>query len=53
MKEAKTGKESIASKANYLSNRQTFICGGGGSMKGILTFLIAFVLFGFGSCKSR
>jgi hypothetical protein len=51
MKEAKTGKESITSKANYLSNRQTFIWGGGGSMKGILTFLIAFVVFGFSSCK--
>jgi hypothetical protein len=50
MKEAKAGKESIASKANYLSNRQTFICGG---MKGVLTLLIAFVLFGFSSCKPR
>jgi hypothetical protein len=29
MKEAKTEKESIVSKANYLSNRQTFICGEG------------------------
>jgi hypothetical protein len=49
MKEAKTRKESIVSKANYLSNRQTSICGG---MKGILTFLMAFVLFGFSSCSS-
>jgi hypothetical protein len=51
MKEAKVGKESIASKANYPSNRQTFICGG---MKGVLTLLIAFVLFGstFSSCSS-